>query len=100
LLDQHSYTKFAAYVCLDHGGNYAAAASALYHQGDRSDRSIPQECGDQSADCEAIISRSAKLSPIAYDRSRPAEAEALGIRVGTLDLLVAAARGNGQKPAG
>lgn len=51
-------------------------------------------------DWRAEVARLAKLSPIEYDRRREGAAAALGCRVGTLDQAVAAARGNGEGPAG
>ena len=41
---------------------------------------------------DATIERLAALSPLEYDRIRKAEAEALGVRPGTLDKLVTVAR--------
>jgi putative DNA primase/helicase len=43
---------------------------------------------------DLAIARLASLSPIEYDRTREGEAEALGIRVSTLDRVVATARGD------
>jgi hypothetical protein len=49
---------------------------------------------------DETIARLAALSAIEYDRTREAEAQTLGIRVSTLDRIVAHARGNGDDPAG
>ncbi len=47
----------------------------------------------EDADAEGqVITRLAALSPIEYDRCREKEAEALGVRLGTLDALVKQAR--------
>ncbi|MGH8468553.1 MAG: DUF3631 domain-containing protein [Gammaproteobacteria bacterium] len=48
---------------------------------------------DTDGAASAVISRLAALSPIEYDRAREAEAQALGVRTGTLDKEVAKARG-------
>jgi putative DNA primase/helicase len=44
------------------------------------------------SDDDAALTRLAKLSPLEYDRCREAEAENLGVRVGTLDKLVGGLR--------
>jgi len=49
---------------------------------------------------EQTIMRLAALAPIDYDRVRVEEAERLGIRVSTLDSLVAQARGEEEESAG
>ena len=48
----------------------------------------------------AEIARLAALDAIAYDREREAAAGALGVRVGTLDALVAAAQPKPEAPLG
>jgi hypothetical protein len=63
----------------------------------------PQEIqygSDPAGDTKETIARLAALSPIAYDRAREAKAQALGIRLSTLDHIVAQARGNGEEPSG
>jgi putative DNA primase/helicase len=51
-------------------------------------------------DPEVVITLLAGLPPIEYDRRRKAEAEALGVRVETLDRLVAARRAGGTAAGG
>ncbi|MFO1353021.1 MAG: DUF3631 domain-containing protein [Gammaproteobacteria bacterium] len=54
---------------------------------------LPVDAGAAVTDpISAAVERLAKLSAADYDRTRKAEAEALNIRVGTLDKLVAAER--------
>jgi Protein of unknown function (DUF3631) len=75
----------------------------LLAQDGYAERTNSQEIDDDSAttgDTDETIARLAALSPIEYDRAREAEAQALGIRVSTLDRMVAQARGNGEDPAG
>ncbi|HQT74938.1 MAG TPA: DUF3631 domain-containing protein [Acidiphilium sp.] len=57
-----------------------------------SDHAIPAETAQKA------IERLAKLTAIEYDQSRTAEADALGIRVTTLDDEVRKARGEGAEP--
>lgn len=46
---------------------------------------------------EAIIQRLAALSPLEYDQERKTQAKQLGVRAGTLDVIVKAARVGGPK---
>lgn len=72
----------------------SAAAEAL--NGNRHDKEF-QPTDDAAADRRLIdrdtIDRLAALNILEYDRTREAEAERLGVRVGALDRAVAAARG-------
>ena len=52
----------------------------------------PDAATHQPAPDDATIERLAVLSPLEYDRIRKAEASTLGVRPGTLDKLVTAAR--------
>jgi hypothetical protein len=65
--------------------------AATDEEGDASQETGVGECPTDGETGEAII-RLAGLSPIAYDRARETEAKTLGIRVGTLDRVVAQAR--------
>ena len=54
------------------------------------------DAAGQGLDDGEVIARLSTLSPIEYDRVRETEAEALGVRVGTLDAEVKKARGEGE----
>jgi hypothetical protein len=62
---------------------------------DKRDTSTPPA----SSKDEQRIAELAKLSPLAYDRCRKAEAEHLGVRPGALDRAVKTERGKKPKPA-
>jgi putative DNA primase/helicase len=56
--------------------------------------------GAPESDCDAEISRLAKLDGLAYARVRKDEAKKLGVTVGALDKAVAAGRSGGGQPSG
>jgi putative DNA primase/helicase len=55
-----------------------------------------QQAHEPPPDLNAAVAALARLKPLEYDRIRQAEAERLGVRIGTLDAEVRKGRGNGE----
>lgn len=55
--------------------------------------SAPAKAEQDSPTDDVVIARLVTLNPLEYDRCREAEANRLGVRVGTLDAMVCKARG-------
>lgn len=92
---EQSYTKAGVYAHLHHGDDFKAAAKALSLLGYGSrEKPNPEQPGAPESDDAKAIKKLAALTPIEYDRMRIEQAKQLGIRVGVLDSLVEAERGN------
>jgi len=70
----------------------AAAPVMPVPQADEPSAPKATQAGETNTDAVDSIKRLAALSPVEYDRTRKAEADALGIRPATLDKLVGQAR--------
>lgn len=73
------------HLAKEHGWRDATAATADRHTGGADSDKVNVAAPEDSQEPQATFTRLAKLSPVDYDRARAAEAEKLGVRVGTLD---------------
>jgi hypothetical protein len=98
-------SKFAVYTLLNHGGNFSDATRELGKQGygepignhSPAHESLPEPTsGSGPNQFEGALARLSALSPLQYDVVRKAEAKALGVRPGTLDVAVKNARKTGE----
>ena len=65
---QTAYPPFAVYACLEHGGDFTAAARDLSGQGYGSAPSLPHASASERGDAEAPISQA---SPPAWEKPEP-----------------------------
>jgi Protein of unknown function (DUF3631)/Bifunctional DNA primase/polymerase, N-terminal/Primase C terminal 2 (PriCT-2) len=73
------------HLAKEHGWRDPSAATADRHTGGTRSDKVDVAAPEESQEPKATFTRLAKLSPVEYDRARIAEAEKLGVRLGTLD---------------
>ena len=73
------------HLAKEHGWRDPSAATTDSHKGGANSDKVKVAALEDLQEPQATFTRLAKLSPVDYDRARAAEAEKLGVRVGTLD---------------
>ena len=73
------------HLAKEHGWRDPSTATTDSHKGGADSDKVKVAALEDLQEPQATFTRLAKLSPVDYDRARAAEAEKLGVRVGTLD---------------
>lgn len=82
-----------------HGGSGRQQGDRYWERLRQRTAALPPTVTDGETDCQ-VAQRLAMLGPMDYDRVRKAEADRLGVKVSTLDRMIASARNEGASSDG